>query len=542
MATFSELFDVKIDYNDATISVIPTEFAESLATWNYAYLKIIAPGGSVAYENAGYDTETGTADIVIPVSTFTTSIPSYSDGAPIEGDYTVYAKASYGTYNPFPTRILSKTFTYCFDAPSVDITMSYDCLATSLTVSDNTDYSMDCASGNIDVSIVRNLTINPPQTTAPGVTPPSVINAGNVTDYTTSSLWTMVYTANYENTVIYTYPCGLLVEADLGAYDTIEVECSDCLCNFATCIKSLYYKYISAKTSGSYREAEKLSEMITELNVLYNMYTTALRCGRDDAQEYCNRIVALLDFAGVNCCNEDTDGYSTQVVGVYGTGSSTTGNSIHIGTGVPFEGIPIAINGDIYIDDTAPNAWYQYIGASGWVFQFNLQGDTGNDGSSSGVVTDADYTVDSLADYAFQIPVNAVNGISDEGDRIKLRAWFRFEGIRSKGSFIRIYNTSSGGVIGDGDGNFDRTIDTEETEDKEYGILIEADFNNAGDKITGYIKYYYNGDYTGIITTDTMSTDSYMSDSYFNVVVSISNLDGVSSVGYDTTFYNSIIE
>ena len=462
----------------------------------------------------------------MPLSTFTTALPTYSDGKAIEGNYTVSANVSIGV----TSGILSNVYTYCFDAPSVDIGVSYDCLATSLTAKDNTDYTMSCASGAVPYTIVRNMTITPPQTVAPGVSAPAVINAGNVSSYTTSELWTMTYSTHLVSTLVYTYPCGLIVDAEIGAYDDIEVECSDCLCNFASCIKSLYYKYVQARTSGSIREAENLSNIITELNMLYNMYITAIRCGNDDYNEYCNRIVALLDFAGVNCCNEDTDGYATKLSGVYGTGSVSAGASIYTGAGAPSEGSPEAIGGDIYINTVAPNAMYQYIADTGWVFQMNLQGDSGSDGSSSGTVFEGYYSATSFAEYTYNIPLEGASGLAAIGDRIRFRTMFLLKGNRS-GTFE--FRDDLGKIV--------RIIDISEEDDSEYNLIVDGEFWYTGKEHGAIVRFYREGDYDEVICSDSFYTTNYNGFSSIPLQIKITDTTSLISLGYDMTFFNSTI-
>ena len=479
--TFNEVFKTTIDYNAATLSI---EVDASVAiVFDSAYFKITGVDDTVLYENDNYSTGTGgTPDLP---GTFSIDIPVDGEGAPLNGDYTIYSKTSVGTFDGS----LDKTFSYCMDAPDAEIEPSYDCLSATFTSKDTTDYTLTCLDDDVEPSsMLRTHEVDTPDNVKPGVTPPDDVSENSET-ITIGSLWTGWYNISLSTTLTYEFPCGLFVDIVIGAQDAIEVECNDCTCDFNECFNSLLQQYVYSRQHGSSRDQQKLSNLLLELVATYQVYNNARRCG-GETDGYCERISNLLDFAGVNCCSSDTDEYSTQVLG--GSGStSVDGDSFYFGSGAPSDGD--YNEGDVYFDTDAPNNVYQYSVSGGWTLQMSIQGDAESDGSSSGVVITSGilnqvYTKGS-GFKTIDIPYDGTNELTSRGDKIKLQARFSTKGTLGYGSYI---------IFSDTDGLADDIyIDAEGYDEGRTHIIVEQEFTLLEDydeggtdtSITTNIKY-----------------------------------------------------
>jgi hypothetical protein len=103
-------------------------------------LKIVDPDGTVVYENLDY----GSADIDLDVSRIDTAavaIPLDSSGNPKSGTYTF--TYSVKDNNDATIVVKEKTFDYSYVAPSIDISITADCLTPNLKSVDTTGYTVD---------------------------------------------------------------------------------------------------------------------------------------------------------------------------------------------------------------------------------------------------------------------------------------------------------------------------------------------------------------------------------------------------------------
>ena len=71
-----------------------------------------------------------------------------------------------------------------------------------------------------------------------------------------------------------------------------EVTCSNCMCAYYECIKSIVKQYHKAVRDRDTKKIAELKEIRNQLTIYYMMYNVATNCG-DDPTEWCNEIVEI---------------------------------------------------------------------------------------------------------------------------------------------------------------------------------------------------------------------------------------------------------
>lgn len=284
----------------------------------------IAPANVSGAITLSYPDGTGrigvSGDILPAVSTTNNSlnIPLDSDGAFMEGTYTVtYQIVVTGNVTP-GTYTSSITFEYCKTLPSKPtLDTAVDCLCAELTVTDQTDL------GNY-TTVTRSYTVTPPP------------NLGLSTQAFTSKQFTynLQYTGThsiYVNVATTYTPATSVTVKERLVYANYEVDvtCDIDLCGLRSCISKFTKNVVSQSNKKGGWDALPLE--LKEQSILINLYAEnfelAVQCSnRDDITYYYNKIK---DTLGCDCgCDSTTDNGNVRLTPI--CGSSSSGNTVSV--------------------------------------------------------------------------------------------------------------------------------------------------------------------------------------------------------------------
>jgi hypothetical protein len=285
--------------------------------------KITAPVSGVIYNNTNH----GAPDIDCGVSLdsiITIPLPLDAGGLPEQGLYTIQL-----TYQdlvvPTPDVVDIRTFTLDYTSPTVDISMTTDCITPLLAAVDDTAYTQN----TIDPTITRAFAIHyPPSLQLADVT-------GTAATLTTSVFYTVAeqtveHSSSLTSNLSYLFSVSdsmYVIDEVLGS-EVIAVACDGDLCDIYCCIKSQYTRWQNAKGVNTVLANAELAKF-EQITSIANLVGTALRCNKSsDVSAYVTQILAIAECdAGCSC----SDGVPTLV-----TGLAITGDTIIVdaGTGI----------------------------------------------------------------------------------------------------------------------------------------------------------------------------------------------------------------
>lgn len=283
-------------------------------------IKAETASGGIFYNNVNH----AAPDIDPDVSTtnaITIPLP-LSGGLPLQDSYTITLEYKDTTGAPY-TVTEAKSFTLNYASPTVDLSMDVDCITPRLTVTDNTNYTVN----NVAPSVVRAMAIHYP----PSVPTADVTGTGSTlytaTFYTVANS-TVEHSSSLTSTLSYDYGSEFYVTDSVTGSEVVQVSCSGDLCDIYCCIKSQWDRYMAVKGKNSVLEQSELA-IFYKITSLAEMVGMALKCGKSThISGYVTEILKLANCdAGCSC----TDGTPQLVTGL-GAGNSDV--TVAAGTGV----------------------------------------------------------------------------------------------------------------------------------------------------------------------------------------------------------------
>lgn len=408
-------FKIVFDFSNSPKDFSFTDLIGSAYNTTYGYtlvdvkglIKVVSPSGVTVYANAGYGTDNYASPDITVGGSWTKdlgSLPLDSDGEVETGTYVFYYKLSVnGGTSTYVTT--SKTYDLGnYTSPEVEIDMSVACRTSELTSTDSTDYTISVESENIEPTIVRAHKIVKPDGAACTIPVDAstdqktrtIGGGGTVTTDIYTGVWqtTLTSSLTYDMDTWGTYTWIQIVDEVTG-YETLDVECADCLCDINSCIEALYDKWIAAVGVESKIRVDQLRDKNLKVAMNWIQYEAAERCG-EDSSSFCDAIAAIL--VSENCtCGSSDDTVPTRVVAwgsSTGTGSTpAAAAAILNGAADPTSGI--GSNGDYYIQTTAMTLWYKSAGE--WTSLGSIKGDDGSAGTTYYSVLENDVSDDGVS-------------------------------------------------------------------------------------------------------------------------------------------------
>lgn len=239
--------------------------------------------------------------------------------------------------------VTTDSFTYCYTAPSPVIIMSADCSTAQLTVSDDTNLSIQCEGQTVEPSSYTVAgTLDAPLNS--GGTPVYAQTVFSAFPVVTTELWTQTWTASATWSITYQLPSGLYIETTITGTKSIDVSCDDSLCCMSSCIINATNRYIAATTNCS-NINDILSAVVVygRIQSAFMTYSVGVRCG--DTTVIDASVAAMKTYlADTDCCNNCSDtGVSTQIVPIYSV--STAGGTVVIQSGDAYIDVSAAVVG-----------------------------------------------------------------------------------------------------------------------------------------------------------------------------------------------------
>lgn len=531
-------FDVRFDTTNSTMTISHGDDWES---GNAAVFKVVDPNGSIVHENttiASPDLNDATSELVIQLSTD-------NDGDLLNGTYAISGSFDADDSETSKISIINVDAEYSFTPPAGRLNISYDCEEPELVLSDVTDYA----------ATINGVSVSPSETSKTLTYKyPENIEGGSPADETTTgstltigSLYTQLSQGFLEADLVYEYGednwFAYEIFAEVAGYTYVDVECDDCTCKMYDCINQLFTQWKNSIGVNPSDKA-KLQDLIIKLLTLQSQYVEAKRCERDTTQ-ICAEILATINLTGCTCCEDSDDSAYSTLVG----SSSVAGSGSEIHNVATTPDASLGSDGDWVIlnADDAPNSegdlFYKEDGT--WNFQFNLIGDAGADGTSSGAITDYSYsdlmTTSGLAEYSISNFIDGLNKINNKGDRVIVSGGFGVSGTPSDGSYIKIHDTY--GVVSVGE------IDIEETQNVDYDILFEimivavSDYDDVADEVALSVStnYWYLNGYDNMSFHDRQTGLSIGSDYSINISINITGGSTTITYGsYDVKFNKAV--
>ena len=197
-----------------------------------------------------------------------------------------------GTYS------VTKTFDFCYEEPTINISQAVSCSSSSLTSNDLTDYSS--GTNTINETVTRVHTIVPPAGSGLSNT------VGSTVTLVASPISTKTWATTIVTTVLLEYVNQFFIQDELSGSKEIVVNCEESLCDAYCCIALLESDYRAALTTNL-SLADTLYEKLLEISIYMTLFTTALSCGRtEDATAFLNRILAIGNCQpGCSCDSPD---------------------------------------------------------------------------------------------------------------------------------------------------------------------------------------------------------------------------------------------
>lgn len=343
-------------------------------------IKATGPNG-VFYNNTNW----AAPDITPSVSLISgaISLPLDTNGDVVEGDYEIqYTIRVSGAVTP-GDYVNTFDYTYEYVEPTPEITIEYNCLTSQLTSTDETVYTTEVDGTTVSyLTLTRTHTVTPP--TGSGLSPTVASTAQVIVG---PNIWTKTWITTISTITVWLYPDGLYVQDTITGEDSVEVECSLCLCDILTCINTIRNRYEEYRNNNKPSLAAQKEELLNRIGTEYMLYMIAERCGEEEEKvTHCNNLVDLVSTE-CTCCDDDDDSATTEIIpisaGVSGTG---TGTIWLTGNGTPSSSL--GNNGDFYLDLTTllsgVIAYYFYKKISGsWVLQGYFRGATGSAGAAA---------------------------------------------------------------------------------------------------------------------------------------------------------------
>lgn len=254
-----------------------------------------ASGTSTIYNNLS-----GVTPDILPNSGLTNtipiSLPQDSDGNVLQGTYTVtYAVVaidpSLVNYNVSS----STTYDYDMELPEVCLTVSINCVGSTVTSYDETDY------GTYATTISRVHTLYPPP-----ASPMAVVSGSTSTLIAGPNIYDTTWTQKVSSTVTYTFSDGLIVVMLIEGSREFGVTCDVGLGKIFCCLDKMQKRYDTWLTRNPTKADVFYAETIKPTNEAMLMYKSALDAGATTEAAYWYDQIIQRSGCGEDCgCSSD---------------------------------------------------------------------------------------------------------------------------------------------------------------------------------------------------------------------------------------------
>tara|TARA_R110000803_G_scaffold16197_6_gene44480 strand:+ start:524 stop:2125 length:1602 start_codon:yes stop_codon:yes gene_type:complete len=332
-----------VDYNSYFNYALPTKqitFTDktnfvsqgTLAANVTAVAKVTAPASGVIYNNTNHaapDIDCGVSldsIIVIPLPI------DIATGFPEQGLYTI--ELEYVDSVVPATIVDTRTFTLEYSRPTVDISMTADCITPLLAAIDDSSYT----SGIVDPTITRAFSIHYPPSLALADVTGTAGTLSTQTFYTVADQ-TVEHSSSLISDLSYLFDAGdsMYVIDQVKGSEVISVACDGDICDIYCCIRSQYLRWQDAKGTNATIAILELEKFV-QITSIAEMVGEALRCNKSaHISDYVAQILLIANCdAGCSC----TDGTPTLV-----TGLAVNGDTIIVAAGTGLTVLPTSGGG-----------------------------------------------------------------------------------------------------------------------------------------------------------------------------------------------------
>ncbi len=348
-------------------------------------IKITSPSGTILYVNSGWGSNSfASPDIHGGDGTWSKDLIALAldaDDNVEKGTYVFEYKVSINGTDLSYT--ITKQYNFQYDGATVVLDQEVSLSTSELISTDNTDYS-DCLTTSVNVepsSITRAHKIVKPEGAGCSFTASAdekVRTLGGGEDQT-AWIWTGVWQIQLTSTLQYVLDTWngenwIIVDDEVGGYDSIEVKDSQCGCNVRQCVINLIERW-KDKISNDYFNAQAMQTKVLKVLSAWMNYNMAMRCGAN-AEAYCSEISTIVQ--GEDCdCSESNDDISIPIVPweeASSSGGSDSGSNITMTALEPTGGE----NNDMHVQTSSWDLWYKTGGE--WLNMGSIKGDTGDTG------------------------------------------------------------------------------------------------------------------------------------------------------------------
>jgi hypothetical protein len=328
MALTTVDFNTYFNYKESTKQITFTDktdfVGQGTTTSNVTVVaKVVAPISGTIYNNTNH----GSPDIDPNTSldsVITIPLPLDAGGLPELGTYTITLTYQDLVVGP-ATVVETRTFTLAHVSPTVDITMSVDCITPLLSAVDSSSYTV----ASVDPTIVRDFKIHyPPSLSLADVTG----TAGTLTTkvFYTVADQTVEHSSSLTSTLTYLMnaPDSMYVIDEVTGSEVVAVACDGDICDIYCCIRSQYLRWQSARNMNATLAQIELDKFV-QITSIAEMVGEALRCNKNaHISDYVAKILEIAECdAGCACA----DGTPTLVTGLAVTGDTIV---VDAGTGI----------------------------------------------------------------------------------------------------------------------------------------------------------------------------------------------------------------
>ena len=394
---------------------LPTSETDILCgAYNFYYKMRLTLLGTLKGFGSGYFSITGddysllfgSSPVGMKVQVFSADTPTGNEGtytitgmSYVGGDTRITVAESVSDFTADADDILgiiletSKGFNFCYEAPETDIDNESSCIYSTLTATDDSDYTVNFGSyGTKTPTITRAWRVQCPvnyseEPVEAGNVNPLIIGYG--TSYNSGAdIWTGSYITEMTSTLSYSvelWGAGVywvLIHDTIVSTSPHEVKCDTCFCDIKQCIENLYNKYKGYLNTNP-TKAKTLLDKLVKVYGAWMMYQIEERCGGDYAT-WCAEISQIVLSEDCQChtdtfVSKEVVPLSLQVNGVLSNPIISFGSG---GSGFPSD----PTIGDVHFFNADGGGFstgdiYFYTNF-GWVFQFNIIGSTGATGAT----------------------------------------------------------------------------------------------------------------------------------------------------------------
>lgn len=266
--------------------------------------KIVTPSGVTYYNNTDYSNPDIDVD-VSTTSTTTISLPTLGNGDVEQGVYTITYTVRH--YDGVTTTYVTKTreFDYCYDSPTVVVSLTANCATPLLTSKDSTNYVVN----GYTPTITRTHKLYYPPSLGKAVV------SGSAATLTTSTFYTQTHSSTVSSVLQYDISAYFCIKDTVAGGTENDIDCNNNLCAVFCCIENLYVRFKNAQNTNRIL-ADQLQAKLEKVAPLLIILQAAYDCG-DDAQV--NSLTT--DILNISECTSDCDCDGDTPVLVTGGGS-----------------------------------------------------------------------------------------------------------------------------------------------------------------------------------------------------------------------------